>query len=72
VFNDAVCDRLDSKTKVMAYSLDLSAAFDMLRPDTFKELMRDKISNDLLGVLDEFLTDRKFYVEINGKSSCMK
>jgi len=69
---DAVCDRLDSKENVMIYSLDLSAAFDMLRPDTFKELLNNKISRDLLGVLDAFLTNRRFYVEIDVKTSKIK
>jgi len=69
---DNICEKLDSKSNVLAYSLDLSAAFDMLRPDTFVNLMKDKIPADLLGILNEFLTDRKFFVEINGKKSCIK
>jgi len=69
---DTICELLDSKTGVIAYSLDLSAAFDMLRPDTFKDLMKGKIPDDLLGILGEFLCDRKFYVEINGKKSNVK
>lgn len=66
---DTICEHLDQKRKVIAYSLDLSAAFDMLRPDTFHETMKDKIPIDLLGILDEFLSERKFFVEINGKTS---
>jgi len=69
---DEVCEGLDRKENVIAYSLDLTAAFDMLRPDTFKELMRGKIPEDMLGMLDEFLSDRKFFVEIDGKSSVTK
>jgi len=69
---DEVCEGLDHKLNVIAYSLDLSAPFDMLCPDTFKILMKGKISNDLLGVLDEFPTDRKFYVEMHGKRSTIK
>jgi len=69
---DTICEHLDSKTCVIAYSLDLSAAFDMLRPDTFKDLMKGKIPDDLLGILGEFLCDRKFYVEINGMKSVVK
>jgi len=60
------------RTNVLAYSLDLSAAFDMLRPDTFVDQMKSKIPDDLLGILYEFLTDRKFFVEMNGKSSSVK
>jgi len=66
---DTICDALDEKKQVLAYSLDLSAAFDMLRPDTFNSLLKDKIPVDLLGMLQEFLSNRKFYVEINGKAS---
>jgi len=69
---DEICENLDVKNKVIAYSLDLSAAFDMLRPDTFKKLMENKIPRALLGMIDEFLTDRKFYVEMNGKPSSPK
>jgi len=69
---DEICESLDAKQKVIAYSLDLSAAFDMLRPDTFKELLQEKIPRDLLGILDEFLTDRKFYVEIDNMASKIK
>jgi len=69
---DEICENLDMKNKVIAYSLELSAAFDMLRPDTFKELMENKIPRALLGMIDEFLTDRKFYVEMNGNPSSIK
>jgi len=69
---DTICEKLDDRENVLAYSLDLSAAFDMLRPDTFVRLLNNKIPDDLLCILDEFLTDRKFYVEINGKASQQK
>lgn len=69
---DKICESLDNKLKVIAYSLDLSAAFDMLRPDTFKVLLEGKIPNDMQGILDEFLQDRKFYVEISGTQSVTK
>jgi len=41
----------------------------MLRPDTFVDQMKNKIPDDLLGILYEFLTDRKFFLEMNGRSS---
>jgi len=69
---DTICNLLDSKENVIVYSLDLSAAFDMLRPDKFVDLMKRKIPEDLLGIIGEFLSRRKFYVEINGKSSLVK
>jgi len=69
---DEICEKLDNKQMVLAYSLDLSAAFDMLRPDTFVELMSERIPRGLLGMLGEFLDNRKFYVEIENKRSSIK
>jgi len=69
---DEICEGMDAKQKVLAYSLDLSAAFDMLRPDTFMDQMTGKIPNGLLGIIDEFLSNRKFYVEMSGKKSEVK
>jgi len=69
---DEVCEQLDLKQTVLAYSLDLSAAFDMLRPDTFVELMSSRLPRGLLGMLGEFLADRKFYVKIENKRSSVK
>jgi len=69
---DEICEQLDSKHMVLAYSLDLSAAFDMLRPDTFMELMSERIPRGLLGMLGDFLTDRKFYVEMEKEKSSLK
>lgn len=69
---DEICEKLDSKQTVLAYSLDLSAAFDMLRPDTFMELMSKRIPRGLLGILGEFLADRRFYVEMENKRSSLK
>jgi len=57
---DNICDSLDSRNQVLAYSLDLSAAFDMLRPDTFHDLLKNKLPEELLGMLLEFLSNRKF------------
>jgi len=69
---DEVCERLDQKSSVLVYSLDLSTAFDMLHPDTFRHLLRGKIPDDILGMIEEFLTDRKFFVEIGGQASELK
>jgi len=46
---------IESKTPGIIYSVDLSAAFDLLRPDKFFELMKDTISPPLLSALVDFL-----------------
>jgi len=47
------------------YSIDLSAAFDLLRPDKFHDLFKDQLSEGLLFSLMDFLTNRKFMVQLN-------
>jgi len=61
--NNKVCQELESKKQVMMYTIDLSAAFDMLRIDVFLERFDRKIPDYLLWSLGDFLTGRKFYVE---------
>jgi len=46
---DSISKYLDDKEKVLVYSLDLSAAFDMLRVDTFHDMLKDDIPEDLMG-----------------------
>jgi len=45
---DYVASKLDSGQVVGTYSIDLSAAFDLLRPDVFLEDMREKLPLNLL------------------------
>jgi len=54
------------------YSIDLSAAFDLLRKNTFVHQAKDTIDPDLLSVLADFLSERKMVVEIDGKVSSSK
>lgn len=51
------------------YSVDLSAAFDLLRPDKFYYLFKDRLSEGLLFCIMDFLTNRKFQVEMGGAKS---
>jgi hypothetical protein len=60
---------LDSGDPGIIYSFDLSAAFNLLRPDKFFELFKGKISDSLLGAIMDFLTGQKFKVELGDFSS---
>jgi len=51
------------------YSVDLSAAFDLLKPDKFIDLFKNTLSEGLLFSLADFLSKRKFVVELNGERS---
>jgi len=54
------------------YSVDMSAAFDLLRPDTFNELLKDNLDPGLLWTLQDFLADRKFIVRYEGCDSAVR
>jgi hypothetical protein len=56
---------LDNRTKGLVYSVDLSAAFDLLKPDKFFEMFKNKLSEGLLFCIMDFLVDRKFQVQLN-------
>jgi hypothetical protein len=60
---------LDSGDPGITYSFDLSAAFDLLKPDKFYALFKSKLSDSLLGAIMDFLTNRKFMVELGDSSS---
>jgi len=55
----------------MAYSIDLSAAFDLLRPKVLKEVM-DFLPLSIKRPILDFLTDREFVVELNKVKSAGK
>ena len=46
------------------YSVDLLAAFDLLRPDKFYEILINQLSKGLMVAILDFLNDRKFQVEM--------
>jgi len=54
------------------YSLDMSAAFDLLRPDTFHRLMKGNIEPGLLWTLCDFLSDRQFIVRFGESDSAIR
>lgn len=61
---DYVAGELDKNRIVGTYSLDLSAAFDLLRPDLLFEQMQDILPDELPYILMDFLSGRKFKVKI--------
>jgi len=66
---DSISKYLDNKEKVLVYSLDLSAAFDMLRMDTFHDMLKEDIPEDLMGFFMDFLNERRFLVSVEGIDS---
>jgi len=61
---------LEAKKKVAMYSMDLSAAFDVLRPDIMDVRLRElNITHHLRKIIKDFLTHRKIYVDIEGHKS---
>jgi hypothetical protein len=59
---------LESKKPGAIYSIDLSAAFDLLIPGKFFQLFKHKISEGFMFSLMDFLQNRTFHVEVD--SSC--
>jgi len=59
-----VSNELDKKNTVGMYSLDLTAVFDLLRPDILKEHLTDVNPKDPLDVILDFLNNKKFKVKI--------
>jgi len=64
-----ISEELDKGRIVGTYSLDLSAAFDLLQPDIFYTNLREIIEPGLMNTLMDFLSGRKFQVEVDGKRS---
>jgi len=64
---------LEWKQMVAVYSMDLSAAFDLLRPNMMQEVLGQMgVSQHLKWLIGDFLTSRDFYVDVNGKCSSLK
>jgi len=54
----AIASSLDEKKWVVVYSIDLSAAFDMLNVDILSPMLDGKISPELLYIIRDFITNR--------------
>ena len=60
----------DSNNYVLMASLDLSAAFDLVNVELLTKRLRIiGLPMDLVKLIEIWLTDRKFYVELNGQVS---
>jgi len=64
-----ITDGLDKGMHNITYTLDLTAAFDMLRRDIFLKTHLGKIPDYILWILNDFLSNRKFFVLHNGEVS---
>jgi len=69
---DFVSSELDLGNIVGTYSIDLSAAFDLLRPDRLFEDLQNIVPMELLKIIMDFLSSRTFQVEINGIRSAQR
>jgi len=68
-----VSTHLDNKKMVAMYSMDLSAAFDVLRPEIMEiRLCELNVSKPIRSIIKDFLTNRQIYVDIDGQKSDMK
>jgi len=57
------------KKPAILYSVDLSAAFDLLKQCIFEKMFKDKMSEGLLFLILDFLSNRKFVVEVENQQS---
>jgi len=64
-----ISELLEAKKNVLVYSLDLSAAFDMLRVDIFLDMFKGTMDPWLAWTIRDFLTERKCVVEVGGAVS---
>jgi len=64
-----IAEALDGKKPAILYSVDLSAALDLLKPDIFEKMFKDKMSQGLLFAILDFLSNRKFVVEVENQRS---
>jgi hypothetical protein len=64
-----IAKALDSGKVAAVYSVDLSAAFDLLRMDVFDRVMSDRLSPGLRHCILQFLDKRKIQVEVSGTRS---
>lgn len=64
-----IAESLDNGKNVIVYSIDLSAAFDMLREDLLTNLIKGSVTEGLLYTVRDFLTNRSILVDINGVQS---
>jgi len=66
-----ISEALDDGKYAMVYSIDMSAAFDLLRRDILLHELRTRgnLSEGLLFLISDFLDGRKMKTEVDGKLS---
>ncbi len=64
-----IAKKLDESRIVVVYSVDLSAAFDLLRYDTFDYIVGPYLSDGLRFALLDFLSNRSLVVQVGKESS---
>jgi len=57
---------IDKGRQCVIYSADLSAAFDVIRPEIFHKKAIKSIGVEMADLIFELITDRQGYVEVNG------
>jgi len=61
---DYIAESIDTGKHGILYSLDLSAAFDMLRIDLLYENLKDDIPSGIMRIIIDFLSERTFRVNV--------
>jgi len=70
VFQDFIANKSDNNKLVFAYSADLTAAFDVLRPNLLvKNLLDLSLNPALIRVISNFLSKRSAFVQIGESTS---
>ncbi len=64
----AVSGELDANRSTTIYSIDMSAAFDLLRPNVFHSEV-DGIDDGIMNVLMDFMSGRRIKVKLGGHES---
>ncbi len=66
----ALAEELDKNRMCIVYSMDLSAAFDLIRPGMFVKKALEVIPDSgLVWLMRDFITDRRAYVEVGANAS---
>jgi len=67
VIQDQIANILDGSGKAVVYSTDLTAAFDLLRPNVLVKILLDlKVPKVYIRLILDFLSERYGFVDING------
>ncbi len=65
----SIAKSLDSNLHVSTYSVDMTAAFDLLKPNIFHQA---PINNPIMNILMDFMTNRTFKVQYNSTLSQLR